>query len=326
MAVPFASVFVALPTPFDESGLVDETALIHLVDYLARRDIAGIALLTEAGEDAVLSAEERATIVERVGKRLGGKRELLVQISAPATRAAVDLARKAEQAGAAGLIVAPLRIPGIGYRELYRHVDRVSRATTIPTYLSMRSDNAADCLAPEEQATLGQHERLSGVFLPDAPADDIRVWAKRMKSKDGVVFSACALRFADAARAGATAAICGLAMLATDQSTRLTEAVQRGDVDAIRRIEKKTRPAVETLGPPRAVGEEGGVKRLAAKLAQRPLDGMLMRPTVPFRLIKAGLKHQGHPIKEHVRPPYEDVGHDEGERLKLVLKSSGLVS
>jgi dihydrodipicolinate synthase/N-acetylneuraminate lyase len=53
---------------------------------------------------------------------------------------------------------------------------------------------------------------------------------------------------------------------------------------------------------------------------------MLMRPTVPFRLIKEGLKHQGHPVKGHVRPPYEDVGHEESERLKLVLKSSGLVS
>ena len=326
MTVPFASIFVALPTPFDEQGNVDEPALVHLVDYLGRRDIAGLAVLTEAGEDPMLDADERKSIVERVGKRLGGKRELIVQISAPATRAAVDLARHAEQNGANAIVIAPLRIPGLGYREIYRHVDRVSRATTLPTFLSLRSDNAADCLAPEEQATLGQHDRLGGVFLPDAPAEDLRVWAKRLKAREGAVFSACALRFADAARAGATACICGLAMLATDQSARMGDAVQRGDIDTIRRIEKKTKPAVETLGPPRALGEEGGVKRLAAKLAQRPLDGMLMRPTVPFRLIKEGLKHQGHPVKGHVRPPYEDVGHEESERLKLVLKSSGLVS
>ncbi len=325
-AIPFASIYVAVPTPFDDRGAVDEAALVHLVDYLARRDVAGLALLTEAAEDSVLTADERHKIVERVHKRLGEKKAVLVSISAPSTREAVDLARHAEQCGATGVVIAPHRIPGLGYRELYRHVDRVSRAVTIATYLSLRSDNAADCLSPEEAATLGQHERLAGVYVPDAPSDKVRAWAKRMKSRDGVVFGGCALTFAESARAGATAVICGVAMVATEQSSRMMGAVERGDVDMIRRIEKKMRPGIELLGPPRPPGEEGSVKRLANRLAQRSLDGLLLRPVVPFRLVKKGLELQGHPLKAHVRPPYEDVGAEEADRFKAVLRSSGIVS
>lgn len=324
--VPFASIYVAVPTPFDDRGAVDEPALVHLVDYLARRDVAGLALLTEAAEDSVLSAEERHKIVERVHKRLAEKKATLVGVSAPSTRDAVDLARHAEQSGAAGILLAPHRIPGLGYRELYRHLDRVSRAVTIPTYLSLRLENAADCLSPEESATLGQHERLAGVFVPDAPAEKIRTWAKRMKTRDGVVFGGCALTFAESARSGATAVICGVAMVATEQSSRMMGAVERGDIDMIRRIEKKMRPGIELLAPPRPPGEEGGVKRLANRLAQRSLDGLLLKPTVPFRLIKKGLEIQGHPVKAHVRPPFEDVGAEESERFKTVLRSSGIVS
>lgn len=325
-AVPFASIFVAVPTPFDDKGGVDVAALTHLVDYLSRRDITGVALLTEAAEDAVLTVDERTKIVERVGKRLAGKKDILVSVSAASTREAVDLARHAEQNGAQGIVVAPLRVPGLGYRELYRHLDRVSRATSIATYLSLRLDNAVDCLTPEELATLGQHERLAGVFVPGASAEKTKLWAKRMKARDGVVFSACALTFPEAARAGATAVICGVAMLATDQSARMADAVSRGDVDTIRRIEKKARPAIEQLGPPRSPDEESGVKRLATRLAQRPLEGLLLKSVVPFRLVKKGLELQGHPVKPHVRPPFEDVGAEESERFKLVLKSSGIVS
>ncbi|MEQ9504497.1 MAG: dihydrodipicolinate synthase family protein [Deltaproteobacteria bacterium] len=325
-AIPFASVFVAAPTPFDDGGAVDDAALIHITDYLARRDVAGIALLTEAAEDAVLTAEERTKIVERVHKRLAEKKSTIVSISAVSTREAVDLARHAEQCGTHGILLALHRIPGLGYRELYRHLDRVSRAVTVPTYLSLRSDNAADCLTPEELATLGQHERLAGVFVPDAPAEKTRAWAKRMKAKEGTVFAGCALTFPEAARSGANAVICGVAMLATEQSTRMMGAVERGDVDMIRRLEKKLKPGIEVLGPPRPPGEEGGVKRLANRLAQRPLDGLLLRPTVPFRLIKKGLQMQGHPVKPHVRPPFEEVGNEEAERFKTVLRSSGIVS
>ena len=38
-ALPFASLFVALPTPFDEEGKVELPVLDGLVDYLAKQRV-----------------------------------------------------------------------------------------------------------------------------------------------------------------------------------------------------------------------------------------------------------------------------------------------
>src|SRR5687767_10665107 len=163
--VQFAILYVALPTPMDERGEIDEPAVDLLVDYLLQRSIDGLALLTEAAEDPLLSFEERKRLLERITARVKGKKPLLVSISDASTRSAVDLARLAEKKGAGGILLSPLKVPGLDYRALYRHLDRVARAVECPVYLTIRPDNPIDALMPEEVTTLAEHERCKGVFL-----------------------------------------------------------------------------------------------------------------------------------------------------------------
>lgn len=324
MTAPFGTLYVGLVTPMDERGQIDEKALDLLIGYLLQRNIDGIALLTEAGEDPLLSHAEREALIERVGGKLKGNKQLLVTISAPSTRTAVDLARHAESKGATAVMLAPLMTPGLDYRALYRHVDRVARALQIPVYLTIRPNNALDGLAPEEIATLAEHERVTGVHLPIGSSGQIRGWARRMKDR-GPVLTGCALAFSGAARAGASGVVCGLSMLATELAVESMSAVKAGEMDRIKKLERQTRPAVDMLGPPRSLEEADGVKKLAARLAKRPLTGA-MPPLVPFGHIKEGLRLQGHKLKSFVRPPYEQVAGDQSDRLKAVLKSSGLLS
>ena len=63
---PIQGVFAAIPTPFDERRGVDVKALEYLADYLFERGIAGLALFTEASEDALLAPEERRLIIKTV--------------------------------------------------------------------------------------------------------------------------------------------------------------------------------------------------------------------------------------------------------------------
>src|SRR5260221_7520537 len=125
-------VWAALPTTFDDGGRVDQKALDHLLDYLVPRDLAGFALLTEAGEDPVLAPEERRQLIASIGGRLKGAKPFLVAISAPATREAVELAKLAHAKGASALLLSTYRLPGFGYRELYRHLEKVAKATDLP--------------------------------------------------------------------------------------------------------------------------------------------------------------------------------------------------
>jgi 4-hydroxy-tetrahydrodipicolinate synthase len=323
--VQFAILYVALPTPMDERGQIDEPALDLLVDYLLQRTIDGMALLTEAAEDALLHFDEKKKLIEKISARVKGKKPILVSVSEPSTRAAVDLARLAEKKGAGGILLSPLKVPGFDYRALYRHLDRVARAVNCPVYLTVRPENPFEALMPEEVSTLVAHERCKGVFLPQGSSQEIEEWTRRVKPKSGPVLTGCSLAFSGAAKAGAAGTICGLAMLGTDQAVELMGAIKASDLKKIKSIEKKSQPAVDLLGPPRSLEELDGVKKLAAKLANRPLSGA-MPPLVPFAYVKEGLRLQGHKIKSFVRPPYEQVTPEQSEKLRAVLKSSGLLT
>ena len=324
--VPFATAFVALPTFYKEDGQLDLSALKHIIEYVLSRDAGGLAVLFEAGEDPLLSDDERRILIDNVADACGDRAPYVVNVSSAATRPAVDLLRHAENKGAAGTVISPYRLPGLGYRALYRHVDRLTKAASKPVYLGLRSEGAADMLAPEEIATLGDHNALRGVYAPAAPLSLLKQWAKRLRSRDGTVFTGCSFNFSDRARAGATASICGLSVLGIEKAVSLSTAFTDNDVRAIRQIERQVAPAVEALGPPPAAADLKGVKRLATRFAQRPLDGALLLPVTPFAMVKEGLRLQGHPVRSLVRPPYERIGPVQSERLRSTMKSAGLLS
>ena len=325
-ATPFAAAYVALPTFYKEDGQLDLSALKHMVEYVLSREAHGVAVLFEAAEDPLLTDDERRILIDAVAEACGDRAPFIVNVTAAATRPAVDLVRHAEHKGAVGAVVSPYRLPGLGYRALYRHFDRVCNSTEMMVLVGMRPEGAVDMLAPEELATLSDHEQLSGVYAPAASASVLRTWAKRLQKKSGTLFSACSFNFSDRAKAGATASICGLAVLGIEKSVALSTAFKHSEVAVIRRLERQLAPAVEALGPPKSPDELTGVKRLAARIAQRPLEGAALPPVTPFAMVKEGLRLQGHPVRSLVRPPYERVGPGQSERLRSVMKSAGLLS
>ena len=324
--VPFAAVYVAVPTFFKEDGQLDLGALRHVIDYVLSREAHGIAALFEAGEDPLLSGDERRLLIDTVAEACKDRAPFMVNVSAPATRPAVDLVRHAESKGASGVVVAPYRLPALGYRALYRHFDRIAKAMQVPAYLGVRPEGAADMLAPEELTTLGGHDDVAGVYAPGASPPVLKHWAKRLRAREGIVFTACSLDFTERAKAGATASICGLSVLGIEKAVALSTAFTKGEVQVIRRLERQVAPAVEAMGPPKTPEELSGVKRLAARIAQRPLEGGVLAPVTPFAMVKEGLRLQGHPVRSLVRPPYERLGAGQSERLRSIMKSAGLLS
>jgi 4-hydroxy-tetrahydrodipicolinate synthase len=324
-APPIQGVFAALPTPFDDQRTIDAKALDYLVDYLAARQLAGFALLTEAAEDPLLGAEERKTIVKSVAARLKGKKGLVVAISAPSTAEASDLARLAEAKGALAILLAAPRIPGIGYRELYRYVDRVVKAVQIPAVLVARPGNALESLLPEEVTALIGHPGLKGVFAPHAATAGIEAWAKRFKGRGAAILAGTGLSISRLIKAGATGALCGIAPLASAQVDALSQAIAEKELDKVDALEARLHPVVEMLGPAPLIETKDGVQKLATKIARRSVESPALTSTTPFALIKEGLRLQGHPIRADVRPPYEPVKPEASEKLKWVLQQAGVL-
>lgn len=94
-------------TPFSaEGGGVDHDLLRRCVAFLLAHGADGIALPLHTGESPSLAVEERQALVETAVDAVAGEVPVIVHASMAGTPEVVGLARHAEAAGAAGVVVA----------------------------------------------------------------------------------------------------------------------------------------------------------------------------------------------------------------------------
>jgi 4-hydroxy-tetrahydrodipicolinate synthase len=104
-------VYIISPTPFDEQGAVDYASTDTLIDFFFDKGVTGITILGVLGEANKLTPEESKTFLKHVMKRVDGRKPIVVGASNPGTDNLVRFANEAMEAGAAGLMIAPL--PGL---------------------------------------------------------------------------------------------------------------------------------------------------------------------------------------------------------------------
>jgi 4-hydroxy-tetrahydrodipicolinate synthase len=102
-----SGVFAIAPTPFHDDGRIDEASIDKMTDFYLETGCAGITVLGIMGEAPKLDAEEAIAVVRRVIKR-AGTAPIIVGVSAPGFAAMRSLARAAMDAGAAGVMIAPV--------------------------------------------------------------------------------------------------------------------------------------------------------------------------------------------------------------------------
>jgi len=103
-------VFAIAPTPFHPDGAIDEASLDRLTDFYIETGCTGITVLGIMGEAPKLTAEESLAVASRVIKR-AGKLQVVVGVSAAGFAAMGSLTKGVMDAGAAGVMIAPL--PGL---------------------------------------------------------------------------------------------------------------------------------------------------------------------------------------------------------------------
>ncbi|NBC15336.1 MAG: 4-hydroxy-tetrahydrodipicolinate synthase [Gammaproteobacteria bacterium] len=164
---------VALITPMDADGIVDDAALARLVEFHVESGTAGIVAVGTTGESATLDEDEHCAVIARCVELAGGRIPVIAGTGANATAEAIRLTRCAEQAGAdAALLVTPY------YNKptqagLIAHHRAVAAAVSIPQILYNVPGRTACDLLPETTAELAQVQNIVG--LKDATGDLDRV-------------------------------------------------------------------------------------------------------------------------------------------------------
>ena len=168
---------VAPLTPFTEELEVDEEALRREIDYVIETCGATMVVATgvETQEYSYLSFEERKALICSTIDYTAGRVPVMVGISHPSFRTAIELAHYAELSGAAAVqLLAPLR-PFAGaptQTDLRAYFEAISRETHLPITLYLNPGPGADVSIPDTIA-LAKLPRVQ--FIKESSRDLARV-------------------------------------------------------------------------------------------------------------------------------------------------------
>lgn len=101
----FEGLYVALVTPFDQKGELDEEALRRLVARHVEVGTHGLVPCGTTGENPTFSPEEHERVVRIVADEARGRLQVVAGAGSNDTKTAVRLATRAVAAGADGLLV-----------------------------------------------------------------------------------------------------------------------------------------------------------------------------------------------------------------------------
>ena len=144
---------VAPLTPFTADLAVDAPALQRQIDYvIASGATMVVAAGVETQEYTYLSLEQRKVLIRQTVEFVDGRVPVMVGISHPSFRTAVELAHDAENLGAAAVqLLAPLR-PFAGpptQADLIAYFEAVARETQLPITLYLNPGPGADVSIPD---------------------------------------------------------------------------------------------------------------------------------------------------------------------------------
>jgi 4-hydroxy-tetrahydrodipicolinate synthase len=101
-------VFTIAATPFTDGGDLDWPSVDSLVEFYLQCRVQGLTLLGMMGEAQKLSEEESAELTRYFLRRVNGRVPVIVGVSNPGTSNLVRLSKIAMDAGACGVMIAPL--------------------------------------------------------------------------------------------------------------------------------------------------------------------------------------------------------------------------
>src|SRR3954447_8216402 len=165
---------VAPLTPFTPDLEVDKSALRRQIDYVVAD--CGATMVVAAGvetqEYTYLSLEQRKALIRHTIEFVDGRVPVMVGISHPSFRTAVELANLAQELGAAAVqVLAPMR-PFAGaptQTDLIAYFEAIGRETDLPITLYLNPGPGADVSIPDTIALA----KLPGIQLIKESSRDL---------------------------------------------------------------------------------------------------------------------------------------------------------
>lgn len=303
MSLNLRGIVPACVITFDSDGRFDEAAYRRYLQWLLPQGPVALAINADTGEGPHLWPEERERVL-RVAVEEAGDIPIVAGLSASFTAQAIDEAKRAEQAGAAGLLVFP--IPAYQGTPLdpalpVAYHEAIAVGCGLPLIAFQLQPALGGVIFSEE--TLRRIAAIDSVVALKEASFDARLYlaTRRMIERldrpidlltgdDNFIFESFVM--------GAEGALIGFGTLATDLQVQMYQLTCQGRWDEARAIWDRILPLEEAVyGPP--------VRDYRART-------------------KVALKYLGVIENTSMRPPLLPVSAAAADAIRMALAAAGL--
>ncbi len=239
--------YVALITPFDDNGCLDEEAYRQLIRIQIKRGIRGLVPCGSTGEAATLTPEERRRAIEIACEESRGEVAVIAGVGANATWKAVELALEAENLGADALLVLAPYYNKPTPEGIYQHFRAVARASRLPIVVYNIPGRTGVNIAPQTIARMARDMPTIIAVKESSGALDQVSEILTLTKPDFTVLSGDDSLTLPMLSVGARGVISVVANIAPKQAQALCSAALKGDYKKAAAIHLKLFPLVKFL-------------------------------------------------------------------------------
>lgn len=244
---PYGRVIPAMVTPFAADGAVDYGRAAELARFLVEQGCDGILVGGTTAESPVLTEEERERLVRTVADAVGDRVFVWAGTGTNDTRASVELTRRAEEAGADGIMLVTPYYNKPPQEGLYRHFRSVAEATRLPVMLYNVPGRTSCNLAPETVARLATTVE-NVVAIKEASGSLDQVSQIRALTPPGfVIYSGDDSLTLPILAVGGSGVVSVAAHVVGDLLAAMVRAFEEGDVAEARRLHLEMLPLFKAL-------------------------------------------------------------------------------
>lgn len=279
----FSGVMPANLLPFRADLTIDEPAYRSHLRWLAdTRGVTGLVANGHAAEVASLSRDERKRALAIALDEVAGKIPVVAGVYSDGTAEAVELARDARAAGAAGVLVFPPTLFMWGAQQkpdmAVRHFTEVADKADLPIVVFQYPPASGIGYTPETLAQLAAIPRVVAVkeWSNEIVAFEKNLRAIRATGRPVAILSSFTMSLMASFLLGADGAISGMGSVVADLQADLFDLCQKGDVDGARAIHDRLTPLVDVFYAPPFVDMHNRMKEALVLLGR--IEAAYVRP------------------------------------------------
>lgn len=241
---PFGRLLTAMITPFTTDGALDLTGAQKVAAHLVDGGNDGLVVSGTTGESPTTTAAEKEDLLRAVLEAVGDRAHVIAGVGSYDTAQTIEAAKAAERAGAHALLVVTPYYNKPPQAGLLAHFRAVADATGLDVLLYDIPGRTGMAIATETLIELAEHPRI--VAVKDAKSD-LHASTRVLAATDLAYYSGVDELNLAMFAIGAVGAVSVVAHVAPSRYAALIAAVDAGDLETARRIDRELIPVVRAL-------------------------------------------------------------------------------